>query len=164
LQKTTETARCMASRVSGWCLQPHVHTTCDTVGPRVASANTTLVKAISGVVSEVCSTVLTLPRACLTSVCVAAECKLCYNYQQAAGGSCASRAHTDVCWTAAKRGFCTIQHALVNSFKLNKTEVRLIAQQHREPASQFYGATQLLLAGGGCTVVLLCAVVTTMFL
>lgn len=54
--------------------------------------------------------------------CVA-ECKMCYEYQQSAGATCAMKPDTSACWGAAMRGCCSLFNALVKNYQMNGTEV-----------------------------------------
>jgi hypothetical protein len=48
---------------------------------------------------------------------------MCYDYQKDAGITCRTRDASEACWGAAKRGYCHILDALLNSFQLNSTQV-----------------------------------------
>jgi hypothetical protein len=54
-----------------------------------------------------------------------AECKMCYEYQQAAGATCSMKPDTSACWSSAIRGYCSLFNALVNNYKMNGTQVSL---------------------------------------
>uniref|UniRef100_A0A383VZN3 Uncharacterized protein n=1 Tax=Tetradesmus obliquus TaxID=3088 RepID=A0A383VZN3_TETOB len=49
------------------------------------------------------------------------ECKQCYGYIDAAGDSCSSKPADNACWGAAKLGYCSIRHALLDGYGMNAT-------------------------------------------
>lgn len=53
-----------------------------------------------------------------------AECKQCYQYHMSAGETCRTKALTEACWSAAKRGFCSMESALVYSYNMTTNAVR----------------------------------------
>jgi hypothetical protein len=55
----------------------------------------------------------------------AAECKQCYGYITSAGETCRIKAVDNVCWGAAKLGYCAMRDALVNGYAMNATTVGL---------------------------------------
>jgi hypothetical protein len=65
-----------------------------------------------------------MPPVAAAAALLYAECKMCYDYQQAAGATCVTKPETAACWGAAKRGYCSMLSALVNSYGMNSTEVR----------------------------------------
>jgi hypothetical protein len=53
----------------------------------------------------------------------AAECKQCYGYITSAGETCRIKTVDNVCWGAAKLGYCAMRDALVNGYAMNTTTV-----------------------------------------